>query len=85
MENLILVQHVENETHKKGGLLDHVISSNNMCIEVTKNPFFTTSDHSAICFSLNGLFVYKPTQEIVCQNFKNIADIYDEAFLNFLK
>ena len=86
MEDFSLVQHVKSETHKKGGPLDHVISSKKMCKEVTTNSFPATSDHSVNCFSLNNLFVTKPTQQIVSRNWKKFNhDIYVEALLNFLK
>ena len=51
MDDFSLVQHVGSETHKRGGLPDHVLSSENMSIEVTTNSFLTKSDHSVICFS----------------------------------
>ena len=86
MEDFSSVQHVEGETHKIGGLIDHFISFINMCIEVTKNFFLTTSDHSVIHFSLNNLFVTKPTQQIFHRNWqKFISDVYVEPLLNDLK
>ena len=47
-----LVLQVESEIHTGKGLLDNVITSNNMCIKITTNSFLTTSGHSLICFSL---------------------------------
>ena len=80
MDDFSLVQHVGSETHKRGGLPDHVLSSENMSIEVTTNSFLTKSDHSVICFSLN-IFSTKRTQQLF-RNWKKFnPEIYLKTFL----
>ena len=48
MEELGLIQHVISQTHKSGSLLNHVISSAKIRVNV-KSHFFTKSDYSLIC------------------------------------
>ena len=50
-EDFGLTQYVSEKTHRSGGILDHVIASNNILINVKSNSFITSSDHSFICFS----------------------------------
>ena len=76
MEHFSLVQHVDGQINEKAGLLYQVISSKNLCNEVTTNSFLTTLDHSVICFLLNILFVTKPTHQIVKKIEKSLSLIF---------
>ena len=70
MEEFGLIQHVRTQTHKSGGLLDHVISSGEIRINVISNTFLTQSDHSLICFSISNWKPSKPKRQIFFRNWK---------------
>ena len=81
MEEFALIQHVKSQTHKSGGLLDHVISFGEIRINVISNTFLTQSDHSLICFSIKNWKPSKPKRQIFYRNWKLFRP---ELYLNSL-
>ena len=55
-------QYVSEKTHRSGGILDHIVASNNISINLESNSFITSSDHSFICFSLSSVKQRKSQQ-----------------------
>ena len=99
-EDFGLTQYVSEKTHRSGGILDHIIASNNISINVISNSFITSSDHSFICFSLSSVKQRKPQQRYrnwkkfdsdgfiklfdSCLKF-DVASIIDEAWDMYLR
>ena len=69
-EDFGLTQYVSEKTHRGGGILDHIIASNNISINVKSNSFITSSDHSFICFSLSSVKQRKSQQRLMYRNWK---------------
>ena len=69
-EDFGLTQYVSEKTHRSGGILDHVIASNNISINVKSNSLITSSDHSFICFSLSSYKQRKSQQRLMYRNWK---------------
>ena len=69
-EDFGLTQYVSEKTHRSGGILDHIIASNNISINVKSNSFITSSDHSFICFSLSSVKQRKSQQRLMYRNWK---------------
>ena len=81
-EDFGLTQYVSEKTHRSGGILDQVIASNNILINVKSNSFITSSDHSFICFSLSSYKQHKSQQRLMYRNWKNIDS---DCFIKLLK
>ena len=64
-EDFGLTQYVSEKTHRSDGILDHVIASINISINVKSNSFINSSDHSFICFSLSNVKQRKSQQRLV--------------------
>ena len=62
--------HVKSQTHKSGGLLDHVLSSGDIHVNVKSNTFLTQFDHSLICFLISNWKLCKPKRQIFYRNGK---------------
>ena len=81
-EDFGLTQYVFEKMHGIGGLLDHVIASNNISIKVKSNRFITSLDHSFICFSLSSYRHRKSQQRLMYRNWKKFDF---DGFNNLLK
>ena len=81
-EDFGLTQYVSEKTHRSGGILDHIIASNNISINVKSNSFITSSDHSLICFSLSSVKQRKSQQRLQYRNRKKLDSDGFTKFLN---
>ena len=77
-----LTQYVCEKTHRSGEILDHVIASNNISINVKSNSFITSLDHSFICFSLSRVKQRKSQHRLMYRNWKKFDS---EGFIKLLK
>ena len=69
-EDFGLTLYVSGKMHRSGGILDHIIASNNISINVKSNSFITSLDHSFICFSLSSVKQRKSQQRLMYRNWK---------------
>ena len=81
-EDFGLTKYVSEKTHRSGGILDHVIASNNISTNIKSNNFITSSDHSIICFSLSSVKQRKSQRRLMYRNWKKF---YSEGFIKLLK
>ena len=68
-EDFGMTQCVCEKTHRSGGILDHVIASDNISINVKSNSFITSSDHS-FCFSLSNVKQRKSQNQLMYGNWR---------------
>ena len=73
LEDFGLTQYVCETAHRSGGILDHIIASNNISINVKSNSFITSSDISFICFSLSIVKQRKSQQQFMYRNGKKFG------------
>ena len=81
-EDFGLTNYVSEKTHRSGGILDHVVASNNISTNVKSNSCITSSDHSFICFSLSSVKQRKSQRRLMYRYWKKF---YSEGFIKLLK
>ena len=81
-EDFGLTQYVSEKTHRSGGILDHIMASNNISINVKSNSFITSSDHSFICFSLSSVKQRKSPRRLMYRNWKKFDS---DGFIKLIK
>ena len=85
-EDFGLTQYISEKTHRSGGILDHIIASNNFSINVKSNSFITSSDNSFICFSLSSVKQRKSQQRLMYRNWKKFdSDGFIKLYKSCLK
>ena len=77
-----LTQYVCEKTHRSGGIVEHVIASNNIFINVRLNSFITSSDCSFICSSPNNVKQRKSQRQLIHRNWMQFDC---EGFMQLLK
>ena len=81
-EDFGLTHYVSEKTHRRVGILDHLIASNNFSINVKLNSFITFSDHSFICFSISSAKQRKSQQRLMYRKWKRFDP---KSFIKLLK
>ena len=85
-EDFGLTQYVSEKTHRIGGILDHIIASNNISINVKSNSFITSPDNSFIFFSLSSVKQRKSQQRLMYRNWKKFdSDGFIKLYKSCLK
>ena len=80
-EDFGLTQSVCEKTHRRGGILDYAIASDNISINVKSNSFITSSDLS-FCFSLSNVKQRKSQNQLM---YRNSRKFDFQGFFNLLK